>query len=138
LLETVVALAILSIVLSIALPASGEPIRHARVNRATGVVQMDLRRAYSLAARQRRPVRIAFDAAARSYVFTDIESGDTLHSRSFGEKSEFDLSAMTVTTSPVDIAPSGFASSGLTVTLGVDGFERQVAMLRAGLVREVR
>jgi hypothetical protein len=79
-----------------------------------------------------------FNAAGKSYVFVDTESGDTLHSRSFGSNTEYALSSMAVSTTPVDIAPTGFASSAVEVEVTAHGYSRAVMMLRGGLVRVVR
>ena len=136
--ETIIVVVVLSVLLSIAVPATGEAMRHAAVNRAMTVVQTDLRRAHSLAARQRSPVRMIFNASRKAYVFVDTESGDTLLSRSFGDNTEYALSSMTVSTSPVDIAPTGFASSALAIKISAHGYSRAVMMLRGGMVRMVR
>ncbi len=128
---------IVGVLLAIAVPATGEAMRHSRVNRAAAVVQMDLRRAFSLAARQRKPVELDYDADARAYTVVDLETGDELLRRSMGPKTEFDLGSIAFSTNPIEIAPTGFASSTITVTVATDGYARQVSMLRAGMVRVV-
>ena len=37
----------------------------------------------------------------------------------------------------IDIFPNGLASSGITITLGVTGYSRQVLMTRVGRVRVI-
>jgi len=136
--EVIIVVVILAVLLSIAVPAMGEAMRHAAVNRAVMVVQMDLQRAHSLAARQRAPVRMSFDVGNKAYTFTNAASGDTLYARSFDENTEFDLDGLFVSSTRVDIAPTGFASASLVVVVNAYGYSRAVLMMRGGAVRMIR
>ena len=134
LLEALLTVVVLGILVSVALPRTGDALRHQRVNRATRVIATDLGLAFSLAARQRRPVRIAYDPGAEEYSFTDRASGSLLHRRRLGEGSEFALTSITFSTLPVDVMPTGIATSALTITVGSGTYFRQVIMMRAGMV----
>lgn len=135
--EIVLVMVIMLVLMAIGVPAAGEAMQHSRVNRAAAVVQMDLRRAFSLAARQRKPVELDYDSNAKSYTVVDVETGDELLKRSLGDGTEFDLDGLKFSTNPIEIAPNGFASSALTVAVAAQGYGRTVTMLRAGMVRVV-
>ena len=113
--ELIVVTMVLGIILSIVISRTGTAIQHAQVNRAARVVSMDLRLAFSLAARQRRPVRITYNPDQRVYTFIDARNGTVFHTRDLGAGSEFELTSMEVSAPTFEIAPSGFASTGLTL-----------------------
>jgi hypothetical protein len=57
-----------------------------------------------------------------------------LFSRPLGvTDSDFGALQATLSTSPVDVFPGGFASAPLTVTLTAQDYSRRVRMTRAGL-----
>lgn len=95
---------------------------------------MDLRMASSLASRQRRPVRVTYHSGTQSYALTDVATGALLHTRDLGG---FDLPTVNFALQTIDIAPSGIASSALTVTLATSSHDRRVNMMRADMVRVV-
>ena len=134
LLEVTAGVAAFGILASTVMPPTAEAIRHAGVNRGTAVVAMDLRLASSLASRQRRPVRVTYRSDLDTYTFTDASTGTLLHTR---DLSEFKLPSVTFFPSTINIAPSGIASSALTVTLAADSYDRRIQMMRAGMVRVV-
>ena len=133
--ELMVATMVLGIILSIVISRTGTAIQHARVNRAARVVTMDLRLAFSLAARQRRPVRVTYIADQRVYTFIDARNGTVFHTRDLGAGSDFELTSMEVSAPTFEIAPSGFASTGLTLVVEAGDFSRTITMMRGGLVR---
>ena len=73
--ELIVVTMVLGIIMSMVITPTGDAIRHARVNRAARVVKMDLKMAFSLAARQRRPVRVTYSEDQRVYTFVDARRG---------------------------------------------------------------
>ena len=133
--KLIVVTMVLGIILSIVLSRTSTAIQHARVNRAARVVSMDLRLAFSLAARQRRPVRVNYNPDQRVYTFVDVGNGTVFHTRDLGAGSEFELTSMEVSAPTFDIAPSGFASTGVTLVLAGGDFSRTITMMRGGLVR---
>jgi hypothetical protein len=106
-------------------------IQRSQVNRATAVVAADLETAFSMAARQRRPIRIAC-CTAGSYTFVDRSDGTLRLQRSLVD---YGVTTLTFAASPVDIFPSGVASSPDTVTIGAAGYTRRIVMTSVGLVR---
>ncbi len=134
-LDVAYSLVITVILLSSAIPLIQKPIRHARVNRAARVVASDLRSAFSLAARQRRPVRMTFDASGRAYSFSDRRDATVLHSRTFDDDAEIPLSSMAASATSVDVMPNGVASAPISVKVGAREYTREITMMRGGLVR---
>jgi hypothetical protein len=109
----------------------GPALQRSQVNRATATVAADLESAFSMAARQRRPIRITCCTAA-GYTVADRAGGTVRLQRSL---TDFGVTTLTFSASPVDIFPSGVASSADTVTIGAAGYTRQIVMTSAGLVR---
>ena len=135
--ELLVVIVVFALLTSMVFPRINEAIRKARVNRATHLIANDLEMAVAEAARQRRPVRLSCTCLAQTYTITDRTGGTVRHSRNLGAGSEYALTTLTFSTSPVEIFPSGVASSALTVTLGVGGFTRQITLSTGGQVRVV-
>lgn len=138
LIEAVIAIVVLGVMLAVGIPPTTAALQRSRVDRAARVVATDLRLAFSMAARQRRPIRVTFDPINRSHTFSDATDGTVLRTRLLGDQSEYRLSAMTVDQSAIDVFPTGVASAPVTLTLTAGGYTRQVSMMRAGLVRVVR
>src|SRR3989475_2477257 len=122
-------------VTSIALPAISRISAHSRVNQAAMVVGHDLTVAAWAAARQRKPIRITLGGDRQSFTVADRASATVLQTRWLGPDTQYGLDSVSFSASPVDLFPSGFASSALTVTLSARGYSRQVTMSSAGWVR---
>jgi len=134
LIELVVVIVIMGLIVRAVAPNFSRTLRVARVNRASQVLSGDLERAFALAARQRKPVRITWDNGAMQYTVKDRLSGTVLMTRGLGTaNSAFNVLVVTFSSSPFDIYPSGLASSALTVTLTELDYSRRVQMTRAGL-----
>jgi hypothetical protein len=117
------------------IPAVTTMITHAHVNQAAVTVSHDLAVAVSDAARERKPIRIALASGHQSITITDKTSGTVLATRALGAGDIYALDSASFSTSPVDVMPSGLATSALTVTLWSQGYSRQVTMSLAGWVR---
>jgi type II secretion system protein H len=136
LIEIIFSLVIVGLLAAVALPPIGRSMARSRLDRAAAVVAADLELGPSLAQRQRRPVRLSWDAALGAYSVADRASS-TVYTRRIlaGAKSDFGVTSATFSASPVDYFPNGVASSPLTVTLTEAGLSRQVTMSRVGFVR---
>ncbi len=130
LIELVIVIVVIGLILRFALPGASRSIRVGRVNGAAQVLSADLDRAFSTAARERKPIRLAWDGSAMQYTLTDRASGTTLLTRSLGTAGSTTVS---FSASPLDIFPGGFASSALTVTVSEGDYTRHIQMTRAGL-----
>jgi type II secretory pathway pseudopilin PulG len=134
LIEAIIVIVVTGLILGAALPGFSRTLRVGRVNRAAQVISADLDRAFATAARQRKPVRLTWVNASMQYTLADRASGTVLFTRGIGTtNSSFDVLQVTFSVSPLDIFPTGFASSALTVALTEQDYTRHVTMTRAGL-----
>ena len=106
-------------------------MQRSQVNRATAVVAADLESAFSMAARQRRPIRVSC-CTSGTYTFADRTGGTVRLQRSLVD---YGITTLSFAITPVDIFPSGVATSADTVTIGTAGYTRRIVMTSAGLVR---
>ena len=130
LIEAVIVIVVIGLILRAGLPAFSRTLRVSRVNQAAQVLSGDLDRAFATAARQRKPIRVAWDGGAGQYTLTDRSSGTVLLTRPVGTVGR---TVVNFSASPLDVFPSGFASSALTVTVTEGDYTRRVRMTRAGL-----
>lgn len=134
LVEALIVVALLGLLMAMALPRFSRELRVNRVNQAAQVLASDLERAFTTAARQRKPVRLSWNNSAMQYSISDRASGTVLLARGLGTgNSSFGVLHVSFSASPLDIFPVGFASSALTVTLTAQDYSRRVQMTRAGL-----
>lgn len=136
--ELAASIVIISILTAMSIPPITSLLDRARVNHAAVVVAADLQNAFAMAARQRKPVRLACNCANGVYTVVDRPSGTLRLTRSIVGENETGAATLAFSPSPVDIFPSGVASAPLTVTLTTRGYSRQVTMTSAGQVRIVR
>jgi type II secretory pathway pseudopilin PulG len=108
---------------------------------AAAVVQNDLQKAFAIAARNRRPVRVSFSVADTALRITDRDNTVTYVRRGLGVGSGFMLRPSDVTfcthectNAFVDVFPNGWASDTLKITVGRDGHARGLRMSRSGLI----
>ncbi len=135
LLELLIVIALFGLITAMTFPTVSRISTHARVNQAAIVVAQDLSQALSAAARERKPLRLAVGLDRQSIRVSERASGSVLATRSLGLGDAYQLDSVTLSASPVDLFPNGFASSALTVTLWAGGYSRRVTMSRAGWVR---
>lgn len=137
--ELLLVVAVLGILATIAFPRVSAVLQRMNASGAVSVVALDLEQAVSLAARQRRPVRLQCDCAAGSYTVTDRVTGDTLLRRVFtGREAGYGVTALAFSANPVEVFPSGRATGPLTVTVTSATTNRQVTMSSGGFVRVIR
>lgn len=135
LIEMLIVVVVGGLLLSTALPAFSRQLAASRSSQVGSVVGADLELAFSYAAKQRRPVRIAYTSQTMTYTIADRSTGTVFITRPLGAGSEWGLSAVTFSASPVDVFPGGIASGSLAVTLASGASTHTVRMTRAGLVR---
>lgn len=134
-LELVMVMGIMALMAAIAIPKVAETMRHNRVNRAAMLVAGDLQTAFSVAARQRAPVRVSLNTSNFTYTIAVRSSGAAIRARALGSTSEYQLSSLAFSPATVDIFPTGISSAALTVTVTSGDYSRQVTASTAGLVR---
>ena len=91
--------------------------------------------AFSLAARQRKPVALTYDAASGEVRVTDRETGTIYHRRALRATSEYMLDSVMMTPASVQLFPNGVSSSAFTIRLANGTFVRQLTVARTGFSR---
>ncbi|MCI0687946.1 MAG: hypothetical protein L0Y54_12010 [Sporichthyaceae bacterium] len=129
------ALVTIAILTAIGMPRLGTLMSHARVNQTTAVVASDLEGVFAMAGRQRRPVRLSCVCDSVLYRVVDRAGGTLRLNRVLLGDDESGVTTLTFSATPVDIFPSGVASSSLTITIGDGTYTRQVTMSSGGQVR---
>jgi type II secretory pathway pseudopilin PulG len=132
--ELALTLAVVGLLTAMSMPRVSRTLQHMRVNRATATVAADLEQAFSTSARMRKPLRVTFNTAARSYTLADRTGGTVRLTRSLTAP-DYQLQSLAATTSPLDVFPSGVATATDTVTIGSGGYTRRIVVTSAGLVR---
>ena len=135
LVEWMTVIVILGTMFAIALPRLSNSVRQRRVIAASGAVNADLPVAFSLAARQRKPVSLSYDAASGEMRVTDHTTGTIYLRRALGGTSEYMLESVTMTPASVQLLPNGVSSSAFTIRLANGSFVRQLSVARTGFSR---
>ena len=111
-------------------------IAHERVNKAAVGLADDLRMAFAVPGRIRRPVRIWCDTAKMQMVVTDRGQNTTYRKTAFG--SRYNLKSSNVSYYPssawIEIYPDGFASDTMVVTVSSNGFSKSLKVMKGGMV----
>lgn len=136
--ELLLVVVILGILAAVALPRIGVITAKEKASRASQMLQVDVERAFAIAARLRQPVRLQFINGSRSYNVRDIGSNTLRLSRSLDGTSDFSVETMTASPEIIHINPNGIADDTLNVLVTSRGTTREVSMTRVGLVRRVQ
>ncbi len=108
-----------------------------RVDRAIAALSDDFQSAFALVGRDRKPVRIIYDASRVRFVLTDRGGVNKFRIRSLGMDTEYKLKAsgIVVSDTTFEIYPPGLAQSALSVTItNGNATPRTIAISRTGLV----
>lgn len=133
--ELLLVIVMIGILAAVVVPRISMLTARSKATEAAAVVQRDLERAFSIAARLRRPVYVTADNSALIYRITDV-SGDTLRIvRNLGQTGDVGVETMTFNPTVLTVRPNGIASAALSVTLTSRGATRVVNMTRVGLIR---
>src|SRR5512134_3062421 len=101
--EMLIVIVIVVLVSAMAFPSTARRVRHGRVNQAANIIATDLESAVSYAARQRKPVRIAFAPGAKSFTITDRATGTVLRRREVGDDTEWKVRTVAFSATTVDV-----------------------------------
>ncbi|MGH7551688.1 MAG: GspH/FimT family pseudopilin [Longimicrobiales bacterium] len=135
LMEAIVVMALMGIIATIAFPAVERQLLATKVDRAAMVMAADMQHAFTLAARQRRPIRVNLDWVGKQMTIRDRQTNAILSRRHYGpELSPFALSDFDSSTGAFFVFPNGMANVAVTVTLGAGHQQRLVSMSRVGHV----
>lgn len=137
LIELLIVVSLVGIVSAFGLPSVNKSMRQRRVIAASMAVARDVESAFSLAARQRKPVRVVFDGASGEIRISDRATSTVYRRRPLLSTSEYKLDAATMSPASIEVFPNGVGSAGFTITLTNGSFSRQVVVTRTGLTRTV-
>ena len=120
---------------AVAIVKVSKNLPHQRVDFATNVLSSDLQYAQQLAIKQRKPVTVTVDTAAKTYSITDRTSSTVYRTGRLGSTSDFGLDQFTQTAALVIFPTGQSAAATTTFTLGYKGYTRTVYMTSAGMIR---
>lgn len=137
--EMLTVIVVMSILLAITVVSMAPKIKNGKVNSAANVVVGDLQYAQSLAVRHRRPMAVVVQPATRQYIIRERDDPmEVYRTRVLGQDSEFSLDSLGASPSSVEFYPNGIARATTVLTVGLDGYHRQVQLTRAGQIRIIR
>ena len=136
LVEVAVVMLIAGVVTAVSLGKVHNLLSQQRVLHAATSIQNDLEAAFQIAGRNRKPVQISWDATAQRFTIGD-RTGSMYYRRTNLSSQAFGLSttSVTVSRSPVQVYPNGFAQDTLLITLSSNGTTKKLRMSRTGLVQ---
>lgn len=142
-----VVIVIVGVVVAFSVPKFGKTMNQQRLIRAAGSVQGEMRLAFTMAQRTRKPVRIVYSSDSLALTVTNRSQNRVYGRVALGTKAGTNndgmgLSAGQITVYPtsglVEVYPSGFASDSMSLTLtGASNSgltPKTVRMTRAGMV----
>ena len=112
-------------------------LAHERIAKAAIGIADDLRMAFAIPGRIRRPVRIWCDTTKMQMTVTDRAQSTTYRKTAFG--SRYNLNSANVAYYPssawVEIFPNGFASDTMVITLSSSGYTERIKVSKGGMVQ---
>ena len=112
-------------------------LAHERVTKATVGLADDLRMAFAVPGRIRRPVRIWCDTTRMQMLVTDRGQTTTYRKTAFG--SRYNLKSKDISYYPssswIEVYPNGFASDTMVITLSSNGYSRSLKVSKGGTVQ---
>jgi len=133
--EMIIVIVVLGTMLSVALPRANSGIRQRRVISASTALHSDIPVAFSLAARQRKPVVLRYDAASGELRVTNRAADTVFLRRPLKGTSEYKLDSVAMSPATVQLLPNGVSSSAFTIRLANGSFVRRLSVGRTGLSR---
>lgn len=138
LMELLIVVVMIGILGAIALPKINILTRKEKATRAMQLVQGDIERAFSIAARLRKPVRMVFTGSGRFYRVMDETGGTVRLTRRLDPTTEVGVDGLEAHPNSITIRPNGIASDTLNVALRSLGTVRELSMTRVGLIRRIQ
>jgi prepilin-type N-terminal cleavage/methylation domain-containing protein len=134
--ELLVVMMLAGIIAGTTIPRLSRAMAQNRVQRAAAVVSTDLQLAHSMAARQRRPVRLDVDAGAGVIRVRDAATPTTIYSeRHLGTRGEYGLQSISTDRTQIIIYPTGLSSDPIRIELNAANTKRVIRMSKAGQIR---
>ena len=135
--ELFVVLVILGVVTGLSMSRFSAYLAHERIAKAAIGIADDLRMAFAIPGRIRRPVRIWCDTTKMQMTVTDRAQTTTYRKTVFG--SRYNLKSTDVAYYPssawIEIYPNGFASDTMVITLTSSGYTQSIKVSKSGMVQ---
>ena len=138
LIELLLVVVILGLLAAAGLPKINLITRKEKATRAVYQVQLDIERAFAIAARLRKPVRLVFTSSSRLYQVVDDVGGTVRLTRRLDRNSDIGVDLIETRPTSITINPNGVASDTLNVEITSINTTRQLSMTRVGLIRRVK
>ncbi|MCI0436174.1 MAG: prepilin-type N-terminal cleavage/methylation domain-containing protein [Gemmatimonadetes bacterium] len=134
--ELIVGVVIMTVLTGIAYPTVARQAIKTKLEAAAYTISTDLEGAFSLAARQKRPVTFAVDGTNLRYMVQDRATSLVLLDRWLGDKdSPWGVTQLGMNVASITVFPNGLASQGATIRVAITNQVRSVVLTRTGLVR---
>ena len=139
--EILVVFVVFSAVAAISVRSVGDTLRRDRVAKVGAILGSDIEQAFSIAARQRLPVRMLVDRTSKTFSIVDRNTPTLIYkTRSFGRSDEYSLDSLWSNRDTIDIMPNGLATDTLKLSLiirtrGGVAYAKSVRASKGGLVR---
>ena len=138
--ELALTFTVIAIMASMMIPKIGRVMQATRINRNTAIIAADFEQAFTLAARNRKPMVLTCDCANQTYTVADRTGGTVRLSRRLGADADLGTLTLTFLTTPngvqtIEIFPSGVSTELLTARITSGASTRAVTLSTAGQVR---
>ena len=139
--ELLVVFVVFAAVAAISLRSVGDTIRRDRVAKVGAIVGSDIEQAFSIAARQRLPVRMLVDRPNKTFTIVDRNTPTLIYkTRSFARSGDYSVDSLWSNRDTIDIMPNGLATDTLKLSLviktrGGAPYAKSVRASKGGLVR---
>lgn len=138
--EMALVLLVIAIMTAMTIPTLQRNMVSHQTRRAAATVAGDLERAFTLAARYRKPMRLSCVVAAgvcanATYTIADRTGGTVRVRRTLQNDGDLGTMSVRLANPQVDIFPSGVSTAADTVTITAGNSTRRVTMTTAGQVR---
>ena len=137
LIELMTVIVVAGLTLAIGVTGMARAQYRIRADRAAAVLSDDIQSAFALVGRDRKPVRVVWDASKVRFLLTDRTGTAVFRIRPLGVETEYKLAAsnLVVSDTAFEIFPPGLAESALTITItNGNATPRTLSISRAGLV----
>ena len=141
LLELLITLSVFGAVALISVRGVGDTLRRERVSKVSAILATDIEQGFSIAARQRLPVRMLIDRTNNTFTIVDRNTPTLIYkTRSFARSGEYAVDSVASNRDTIDIMPNGLATDTLKLALiirttGGATYEKAVRVSKGGLVR---
>jgi prepilin-type N-terminal cleavage/methylation domain-containing protein len=137
--ELLAVMTIVGVASALSLGKFSSIVARQRVNKAAYAVSNDVQLAFAIAGRNRRPVRVVWDATQLQLTITNRAQDTVFRRTGLGAGAGFNLTSADIavyppSNTPLEIFPNGLATDTMSITLSANGAKKRVWVSKAGLV----